>query len=78
MLWGLVFGPCFVVRCLVSSFVVSNFAVVSLGKEGWLLCYSCQSVSCGRVFFFLWLFLVVLSVGLWCVVVCLNVSYFKK
>ena len=59
---GVYVGPCFVVHYLVSS-----FAIISLGKkDSWLLYFSCRLISFDSV---LCLFLTVLWVDLQCVIV---------
>ena len=56
-------GPCFVVHYLVSS-----FAIISLGKkDSWLLYFNC--LYCHLTVSVLCLFLTVLWVGLQCVIV---------
>ena len=64
VLFGFMFGPCFVVYYLVSS-----LAIISLGKkESWLLYFNCLLMAFDGV---LCLFLVVLYVGLQCMIVAL-------
>ena len=46
--WSFVFGPCFVVRCLMSFLVLRSS---NWGPESWLLCFGCScwcSVSPSR------------------------------